>query len=86
MNSDWDMFVDLEKNNLNTLENKCPIHDNKVDTIKKPKTMRRINYLYTIDETKVVEETDFFKRTPIKELNMYKDKFLCYKLKTSDKK
>lgn len=71
---DWNLFVDLEKNEVEEVKKKYP-----KQWIPVKKISRNYYYLYTIDEG-VEEETDFFKKSPIKEKNMYKDKFTKYKL------
>jgi len=67
MNDDWSLFIELEKEKNNSLQNykKC-----------------KSKYSYTIDKIKE-EETDFFKKSQIKEKNMYLNSYNQYKLKVN---
>jgi hypothetical protein len=82
MEEDWNMFVDLENTNfISDQENQYPKDWNKVIVKKK---IRNVHFLYTIDEVKE-EETDYFKKSPIKEKNKYSETFSSYKLKSKSK-
>lgn len=74
METDWNLFINLEKED-NKLQ-KNPINVNNVKNV----NYKSSRYNYIIEEKKE-EETDFFKKTPIKEKNMYINSFSQYKLK-----
>ena len=67
MNDDWNLFIELEKEENKSLQNykKC-----------------KSKYSYTIDKIKE-EESDFFKKSQIKEKNMYINSYNQYKLKVN---
>ena len=91
---DWNLFVDLEKSEVKEVKKVKKVKE--VNEIKEVNEtylnqwtnkipVKKLNgncyFLYTIDEG-VEQETDFFKKSPIKEKNMYKDKFAKYILNT----
>ena len=79
MDTDWNLFINLEKED-NKLQ-KNPINVNNVNKVnEKNEKFKTSRYNYIIEENKE-EETDFFKKRPIKEKNMYINSFSQYKLK-----
>ena len=69
MDNNWNLFIDLEKEKEKEKEN----------NVKSIKKNGKITFHYTKDEIKE-EEMDFFKKSPIKEKNIYINSFNHYKL------
>jgi len=80
MENDWNLFIDLEKED-NKLQKKNHTYINQTNI---NKNINNTKYNYVIEEKKE-EETDFFKKSPLKEKNKYANSFNQYKLKVNKK-